>query len=330
MKKWILFLVLTLLLTGCANPRQPVKKELFAMDTYMTLTAYGKGADKALDAAVQEIRRLDALWSVGRKDSEVSRINRDGKGSISPETGEIVELALQLYEETDGALDITVYPMMELWGFTGEEQHVPKETDVAQTLTRVNAAQLQVDGGQLTLGEGQGIDFGAIAKGYTSGRVMEILQEAGLQGAILSLGGNVQCMGHKPDGSEWNVAIRRPDGGEGYLGVLTLTDKAVITSGGYERYFEEDGVTYHHILDPATGYPAQSGLVSATIISADGALADALSTACFVMGPERAADYWRAHAESFDMILLTDQGELYITKPLEGIFTSDFPVQILS
>ena len=150
-----------------------------------------------------------------------------------------------------------------------------------------------------------------------------------MTGAILSLGGNVQCMGTKPDGSKWHIGIQRPDGGEGYLGVLTLTDKAVITSGGYERYFEENGTIYHHIIDPETGYPADSGLTSVTIVSADGALADALSTACFILGKEKAEAYWKAHADQFDMILYTEEGELLITEGLADIFESDLPVVVV-
>ncbi len=332
MKKRILLMLLgfLLLLSACSNPRQPVARDIFAMDTYMTLTAYGKDAEKGIEAAVQEINRLDALWSVGRENSEISRINCTGSGPVSPETGEILSLALDLYQETEGALDITIFPVMKLWGFTEEEQHVPAQEALREALDRVGADRIVYDGESVTLAEGQGLDFGAIAKGYTSTHVMQTLQEAGVSGAIISLGGNVQCMGHKPDGSEWRIGIRHPEEADTYLGILTLTDKAVITSGGYERYFEEDGKTYHHILDPETGYPADSGLASVTIISADGALADALSTACFVMGKERAAAFWQAHKEDFDMILMTTAGELYITEPLEESFTTDLTVKIIS
>lgn len=329
MKKLAL-IILTgiLLLTGCQS-KAPVTKELFAMDTYMTMTAYGKDAEKALDQAAAEIRRLDQLWSVGQEKSEVSQINQNGSGPVSPETGELMDLSLSLYEATDGALDITIYPVMDLWGFTGKDRKVPSEEELEQTLAKVDASQIRYDGQTVTLEEGQGIDFGAVAKGYTSGRVMEVLSENGVTGALISLGGNVQCMGTKPDGSLWRVGIQKPDGGEGYLGVLTLTDKAVITSGGYERYFEENGKIYHHIIDPSTGFPADSGLTSVTIVSEEGGLADGLSTACFVMGKDKAYELWKKSPDRFDMILLTEEGELYITAPLQGMFTSDMEFSVL-
>ena len=324
----VIILTGILLLAGCQS-KTPVTKELFAMDTYMTMTAYGKDAEKALDQAAAEIRRLDQLWSVGQEKSEVSQINQSGSGPVSPETGELMDLSLSLYEATDGALDITIYPVMDLWGFTGKDRKVPSDEELEKTLAKVDASRIRYDGQTVTLEEGQGIDFGAVAKGYTSGRVMEVLAENGVTGALISLGGNVQCMGTKPDGSLWRVGIQKPDGGEGYLGVLTLTDKAVITSGGYERYFEENGKIYHHIIDPATGFPADSGLTSVTIVSEEGALADGLSTACFVMGKDKAYELWKKSPDRFDMILLTEEGELYITAPLQGMFTSDMEFSVL-
>ena len=332
MKKSIcMCLVILLLMTSlpaCRAPSQPVTREIFAMDTIMTITVYGKEAEKAADAAVEELNRLDHLWSVGRADSEVSRINREGAGTISPETEEVVSLGLRLFEETDGALDITIYPLMELWGFTGEKQQVPEEAKIRQTLEKVDAGSLVLEDHALTLGDGQGIDLGAIGKGYASTRVMEVIQSYNIQGAILSLGGNVQCGGKKPGAEEglFKVGVQKPEGGEGYLGILSLSDKAVITSGGYERYFEENGKTYHHILDPSTGYPAESGLKSVTVISENGALADGLSTACFVMGAERSLAYWKEHTDEFDLLLYTEKGELYATAPLRDQLTSDMEI----
>ena len=163
------------------------------------------------------------------------------------------------------------------------------------------------------LGKNTAIDLGGIAKGYTSARLMDVFRSYGLTSGLVSLGGNVQVLGTKPDGSLWRVGIENPQGGD-YLGVLSTKDAAVITSGGYERYFEENGKHYHHILDPATGYPAESGLVSVTIVSPDGTLADALSTALFVMGRERAEEYWRAHADEFDVILQDEGGTIYVSQ----------------
>ena len=328
---WLLALVL--LFGGCTRDKEPVRKEIFSMDTHITITCYGKEAKEAADAAAAEIERLNHLWSIGFEDSEVSRINRGETKELSAETEEILATALSLYQETEGALDITILPLMELWGFTTRTPAVPDPKDLEGALQNVGADRIILKDHKLELETGQGIDLGAIAKGYASNRAAAVLQNFDINGAILSLGGNIQCVGAKPAQGQdalWRVGIRRPDDGAGYLGVLALTNKAVITSGGYERFFEENGQKYHHILDPKTGYPAQSGLVSVTIVSADGTLADGLSTACFVMGKERSIAYWRDHADAFDMILMTEDGGLYITEPLEEIFDTEMTYEVIS
>ena len=150
-----------------------------------------------------------------------------------------------------------------------------------------------------------------------------------VEAEMLPQQGNAQVFGTKPDGSLWRVAVQSPDSEDEYLGVLETKDKAIITSGGYERYFEKDGVTYHHIIDPSTGYPADNGLISVTIVSADGTLADGLSTSLFVMGKDKATDYWKAHSDEFDMILLTDDEKLYVSEGIKDSFTSDREFEIV-
>lgn len=152
---------------------------------------------------------------------------------------------------------------------------------------------------------------------------MQVFKKAGIYSGLISLGGNVQALGSKPDGSPWRVAIQDPQNELEYLGVLEISDKAVITSGGYERFFEEDGVRYHHIIDPRTGYPADSGLISATIISEDGTLADGLSTSLFIMGKDEAEEFWRANSDKFDYILESADGRLYVTEGVVGSFTTN-------
>lgn len=310
--------------------------EIFAMDTYMTVTCYGGRCEEAVQASLEEIQRLDALLSVGAEDSEISVINREQQGSVSEDTAVMLETALELYDTTGGAYDITVYPLMELWGFTTGEFAVPEAAALQTLLDRTGSDLLTYDpsAAALTLGEGQGVDLGGIAKGYTSGRLMEIFEAYGLVSGYVSLGGNVQCYGTKTDGSLWRCGIQNPlepDNSASFLGILSVADKAVITSGAYERYFvdEATGETYHHILDPETGYPARSGLSSVTIVSENGTLADGLSTACYVMGLEGAISYWREYGAEFDMVLMTEEGEVYVTEPIAGSFTSDFTVHVI-
>lgn len=319
---------MTGILAGCtvqgSDKEQSCTKNTFAMDTVMQFTAYGEKSEAAVDAAIEEVNRLDGLLSTGSPSSEVSRINREGQGMLSDDTGSLLESAMTYYEETGGLFDFTIYPLMKLWGFTTKEYYVPSEEELRETLGLVDAGRVTTDGTTVTLGEGQEIDFGGIAKGYTSARVMEIFREYGVAHALVSLGGNVQTLGTKPDGSRWRIGIQDPDSTRGAtLAVVSVEDQAVVTSGGYERYFEQDGTTYIHIVDPRTGYPVKGDLVSVTIVSRDGTMADALSTSLYIMGLEDAEDYWREHREEFDCVLLTTDGEFYVSKGLEEYFQSE-------
>ena len=177
--------------------------------------------------------------------------------------------------------------------------------------------------------KGLKIDFGGIAKGYTSAQIMEIFREYNIESGMVTLGGNVQVLGRKPDGSLWRVGIQNPNPEEDYLGVLETENKAVITSGGYERYFEQDGKVYHHILNPATGYPAENGLKSVTIVSEDGVLADALSTSLFVMGIKQAREFWVHSGAEFDIILFTEDGKLYVSEGIADSFITDFDMEVV-
>lgn len=330
----VLFIVIcaaAYFITDGEKENKSVSAQIFAMDTYMELTAYGKNSEEAVEAAKEEIERLDALLSTGNEKSEVGRLNENKKGQISEDTQYLLNRSLTIYEETDGAFDITIYPVMRAWGFTGEEHRIPDEEELQDLLQLVDASRLQYDANTQTLmlPEGVEIDFGGIAKGYTSQRVAQIMQEYGITSAILNLGGNVQLVGAKTDGSSWKVAIKSPDEQEEYLGVLSAQNKAIITSGGYERYFEENGRKYHHIIDPKTGMPAYNGLQSVTIVSEDGTLADGLSTALYVMGTEEAVKFWQDHSDEFDAILYTDDGTLYVTEGIADTFTSGHSITVL-
>ena len=307
-------------------------RDVFAMDTYMTVKAYGSNGDAAVDAAVDEINRLDALLSTGKKDSEIGQINANNGGQLSEDGAVLMERSLELYKSTNGAFDVAIYPVMKAWGFTDGNYQVPDADTLKATLELADPFLIDYDKETSTVSfkkDGVQIDFGGIAKGYTSSRIMDIYREKGVTSGLVNLGGNAQVFGTKPDGSLWRVAVQSPDSEDEYLGVLETKDKAIITSGGYERYFEKDGVTYHHIIDPSTGYPADNGLISVTIVSADGTLADGLSTSLFVMGKDKATDYWKAHSDEFDMILLTDDEKLYVSEGIKDSFTSDREFEIV-
>lgn len=337
MKKLLSIFLCLFLLTGCAGSGEEARSStryLTAMDTVMTLTAYGKNREAALDKAEAEIERLDGLLSVGNPDSEISRLNTSGTLTLSRAPAALLGRALDLARETGGLFDPTVYPLVKLWGFFDKNYHVPTGQELRDTLCLVGYEKLAFvpDTGLVTLGPGQQIDLGGIGKGFASQSVTDLLRASGVTSALLSLGGNIQCLGTKPDGTPWNIGIRDPWNGDGTLyAAVKVTDKAVITSGGYERYFEdpETGNIYRHILDPRTGAPAESGLSSVSIVTSDGALGDGLSTALYIMGLSEAADFWRAHRESFDAILIADDGTLYATEGLNGSITSQYEIHYI-
>lgn len=315
-----------------ADKETEASKDLFAMDTYMTLTAYGEHAQEAVDKAAERVEALDALLSTGNENSEIYQLNQNGEATLSEEGGYLVERALELYKKTEGAFDIAIYPVMQAWGFPTQDYHVPDDDTLKEKLALADASKVNYDKDTRKIffdQDGMEIDLGGIAKGYTSSQIMQIYQDCGVTSGLVNLGGNVQALGCKTDGSKWRVAIQSPDDTEEYRGILEIEDQAVITSGGYERYFEKDGVTYHHIIDPAIGYPADSGLISVTIVSDDGTLADGLSTSLFIMGEEKAAQFWRENSDEFEAIMETSDGKLYVTEGIADSLTTDMDVTVI-
>ena len=318
-------LVAALMLAGCSAQTSAEEssqtREVYAMDTVMTLEAYGQNADAALDEAVAEIERLDALWSIASSDGEIARLNAEKQITASADTLALLTRAKEISAATDGLFSTTIAPLMEAWGFTSGDYRVPDEAELSALLAHVDDEEIAISDSTVTIPADAKVDLGGIAKGFTSARVMEIFRENSVENGILSLGGNVQALGTKPDGSLWRVGLQDPADERALFATLELADKAVITSGAYERNFEQDGVVYHHIIDPRTGYPAESGLSSVTIVSDDGTLADGLSTALFIMGKEAAVEFWRSHRDDFDMVLLADDGAVTVSAGIADALT---------
>lgn len=315
------------LLGGCGDRYEaksgltPYKEELFAMDTYMNLCAYGEQSQKAVEAASAEIQRLDELLSVTGESGDVYQLNQLGQRQVEADTLAVISRAVDVSKETDGLFGCTITPVMKLWEFRDGNFRVPSPEELAEQLAKVDGSKVRIEGNTVTLLDGVTVDLGAIAKGYTSQRIMEVYRENDVTSGIVSLGGNVQTLGRKPDGSLWRVALEDPRNSEDYFGILDVENKAVITSGGYQRNFTENGKLYHHIIDPRTGYPAENGFISVTIVSEDGTLADALSTALFIMGPEKAEAFWKEHKDLFDAVMMTDDGKILMTKGLRDMYT---------
>ena len=311
-----------LLLSGCDEKQNDASLKssvsFFAMDTYITVTAYGENAERAANASKERIETLEKLWSITDCESEIYHANSTGQAELSSETAELVRYALERCRETKGALDITLYPVVSAWGFTKEEHRVPSDAELTALLENVGYDRITLDGNTLTVPDGMQIDLGAVGKGYAGDLAVQELKANGITSALLDLGGNIQTIGAKPDGSPWKIGVRSPYG-DGSFATVSVKDKAVITSGGYERYFEENGEVYWHILDPKTGKSSHSGLVSVTVIGDEGRLCDALSTSLFVMGIDRAEQLWKERKD-FDFIAVSEKGDIYITEGIKNDF----------
>lgn len=330
-KSLLLVAVLTAALTGCTiqpsatskeRLREPEQTEqtatIFAMDTIMDIKLYG-GTSSILKQVEDKIKSLENKFSTTNPSSDIAVLNKKGENVVSEDTAILLGKALEFCNKTEGALDISIYPIVRAWGFTVGEYTVPDEKKIQQLLSAVDYHRIQQNGLNVKLVQDMEIDLGSVAKGYTGDELAVMLKSAGVKSALLNLGGNVHTLGTKPDGRQWKVAIQDPKG-DRPLGVVEVSDEAVVTSGGYERYFEDDkGNLYWHIMDPATGHPADSGLSSVTIVSSSGVYADALSTALFIKGMNKAVEFWKANRD-FEAVFIDKNEQVYITEGLNNRF----------
>ncbi len=321
LRLFLILLIFSAAFSGCGKSEE-YSQTIIAMDTPMTITAWGDGAEDAVKAAEKEINRLDGLFSVTNENSEIYKLNKDKSLKVSEDTYDLISSAENYGEFTGGALNIAIYPVVREWGFTTGEYKVPDDSKLDELKNDVDSSEINIDEASMTvsLGEKTEIDLGAAAKGYTSQKIMDIFKDMGVEAGLVSLGGNVQCMGEKPDGALWTIAVADPENEEDYVGLIKIDEGAVVTSGSYQRYFEENGKRYHHIMDSATCRPAENDLSSVTIVSEDGEAADAFSTALFVMGREKATAFWRENKDQFDAVFITKEGKVYITEGLKANF----------
>ncbi|MCL1830952.1 MAG: FAD:protein FMN transferase [Oscillospiraceae bacterium] len=318
----VLFTTMMVILTVGCSRNLSATGTVFAMDTAMTLTLYGKQATAAFTACETEIYRLEQLFSVTNMDSELSQINQSSEQTIaiSEDTAAVIKAAIEIYTETDGAFDITIAPVVEAWGFYTKDYHRPSDAVLTELLKSVDGGRIELTDSEIKLGRKQKIDLGAIAKGYLSDCIKSILDDYDIHSAVISLGGSVLTLGMKPDKTLWNVGLEDPLKQHLIVGVLNIIDCSVVTSGSYERFYTEDGINYHHIFDPVTGYPAVSDLLSVTVIMPSATTADGYSTALFIMGKDRAIEFWRNHGE-FDMILITETKEVLVSQGITECFS---------
>ena len=323
----LLCLLMILPLAACGETRK-TQREIYSMDTIMTLTAYGNDAEKGLNAAESVILAMDAMLDPELETSTVYAVNH-AKGQsvvVSAQIAKMLTCAKTVYDRSGGALDLSLYPLIKRWGFVDQKYYKPTDLEIAEDLgrlcfDRITLTSFPASGTySLTIPDYGMLSFGAVAKGCAAENAVDAMRQAGVKSGIVSLGGNVQTLGLKPDGSRWKVAIQDPENPEGYVGVISVGETAVVTSGPYQRNFTIKGVQYHHILNPATGHPSGSSLRSVTILCEDGTLADCLSTAMFVLGETKALNYWRQYG-GFEMILITTDDRIVCTKGLLEDFT---------
>lgn len=310
MKRTIsVLLLISLLLCGCSKEAEPAQTTYFCMDTVMNLTVWGSDANEGIGKIISTLTTLEDLWSATSEDSLLANLNRGNQLlQLEPAQSALLNRIDELSRRTGGAFNPHMRALSELWGFSDEEHRIPTDGEIAAALQESKW------------------DLGAALKGYAGQECADLLAELDIDRAMLVLGGNVQTYGEKPDGSAWQIGIQNPDGGD-ILGIVSVTGTAsIVTSGDYQRFFEIDGVKYHHILDPETGYPADSGLRSVTIICRDGLTADCLSTALFVMGLAEAAEFWR-ESEDFEAVFVTADGTIYTT---EGANLSGCQYEVIS
>lgn len=322
-----LILALALLLSACEllpdtgeKPREVSEQSIWAMDTQMDLRLYGDEDGAVMTDLTLLLNELSLDLSANADSGALSELNSTGR-SENPRLAALAEAGLRISARTGGALDLTLLPVSRRWGFV--DQAYLKQTPALPAAEELEALRpglgmekLSVADGVVTLSDGAVLDLGSLGKGYAADLCRERMEEAKLSG-ILSLGGNIQTVGKKPDGTDWTVAILDPDDPGSYLLTMTVTGtKSVVTSGDYQRFFERDGTRYCHILNPETLSPARNGLRMVTIVADEGFLADGLSTALFVMGLERGIEFWRA-GNDFEAIWLTEDGTVTVTEGLE-------------
>lgn len=295
------------------------------LGTVITLSTYDDIAPELFDETFSLVETIDAKMSVNIENSEISQVNNNSGIAptvVSPEVRDLVSWASDFSRVSNGAFDVTIGSVMELWKVDGTFEVLPVDAEIQKNLPLVNNDEITFYDDSILLNKpGMRLDLGGIAKGYACDMSLTYMKMKGVHSALLNFGGNVYAYGTKPDGSPWRIGIQTPYIKKDTIACsIDVSNTAVVTSGGYKRYFEKDNVTYHHILDPNTGYPAESGLLSVTIIDPSSTRADALSTACFVMGLEQGYRFLEAMPES-DGIFITTNNQVYFTKGLLGKVT---------
>lgn len=299
-----------------------IGKQFEALGTKNHITVYDSLDEKLLENAVNRVLDIDDKMSAFKKSSEISNINQNaGRCStkVSDETLELFDLAGKVSEVSQGAFDITIGPLVRLWGIGKRGSFVPAGAEIEKSRKLVDYRDVITDRTNKTVylnRPGQAVDLGGIAKGYAADEVKRILMQGKVNSAVINLGGNIITIGKRPDGSPWRIGIQNPLAPTGeHVGSISVESKTVVTSGSNERFFMKNGTRYHHILDPRTGNPAQSGLLSVTVVCNRSVVADALTTALFILGMEKGMALLKTFEA--EAVFLTEEGHIYVSEGLK-------------
>ncbi|WP_242971977.1 FAD:protein FMN transferase [Haloimpatiens massiliensis] len=326
-----ILLVMSITMFGCEMNKKiggiekESSKQTYAMGTIVSFKVYGEKSQENIEEAIKLLGNIEDKMSVNKENSEVNKLNSSAGNKsekVSKETYYVIKKAMEYSKLSEGAFDITVEPLVKLWGIGTDKARIPSEEEIQKAKEFINYKNIEVnENGQIYLKkQGMKIDLGGIAKGYGADEIKSMLIKNGVKSAFINIGGNVNLLGSKTDGSLWKIGVQNPlkDKGE-YLGILTVADKSIVTSGNYERYFEKNGKRYHHIFDVSTGYPAKKGLISTTIVSDKSIDGDALSTTTYVLGLEKAIKLVESQ-KGVDAIFVTKDKKVYVTSGLKDSF----------
>lgn len=309
-----------LLLTGCSGAKSSTQTDQdltytdMLFDTVIKIQILDPADESILDGLKKLCEKYDTMFSATNTDSELYKLNHaNGQPfTVSSETANLIQEGIHYSELSGGAFDLTIESVSALWNFKADKPTVPSSDAIAQAVSHVDYTKIDIQDNTVTLEDPEaGIDLGAIAKGYIADQVKTYLKKQGIKHAIINLGGNVDVIGTKPDGSKYNIGIQKPfdESGEAITSVQ-LKDQTVVTSGIYERYFKKNGKLYHHILDPRTGYPCENNLYSVSIITDSSTKADALSTTCFLLGYEKGMELIQS-MDGVEAIFITDDEKVH-------------------
>lgn len=331
---FILTLFAILAMVSCQNKEnaespllEPLTKSNYLLGTNITLTLYGPGSESVFDKIFDRIAQIEETMSLQRPDSVLSSIRNaagDKAVQVPADVYKVIESAIDMAKRSGGAFDPAIGPLVAAWDITGNPR-VPDLSEIESLLGLIDWKDIVLDEAASTVflkKKGMAIDLGAIAKGYAADEAARIARESGIKSALLDLGGNLFVIGAKPGRDNWRIGIQNPDGQRGLsLGIVPAVDASAVTSGAYERFFEQDGKRYHHILSPFTGYPSESGLLQVSIVSGKESMyCDGLSTACFVLGLEKGMELVES-MDGYEAIMVSTDHQVYLSSGLKENFT---------